>query len=345
VQVQLTSTQPASDNTFPAPAGQPIKMQFKVTYTCDASAFTNSGGAISLDFESPDEPHIPLTHVGGGVWEGTWTPVADPNKFPTEAVAVSATWQNGATPAGQTNKTFRARLTSGTSIPVIKPGGVVSAASPGTSQAVGLGGLVSIYGSQLASGTAGATAVPLPTELLGTQVLLQGKQLPLLYSSAGQINVQIPYDVTPNVQQTLTVRRGSALSASVSLAVSGVQPSIFLSTVAGQGVIVDQNGAITDPSNPAKAGAVVTIYCTGLGPVTPAVSSGVAATGPTSLVTPATITIGGQNAVIQYAGLTPGSPGLYQINAVVPQGISGDALPVIVTVGTQSSPAATIAVR
>jgi uncharacterized protein (TIGR03437 family) len=238
----------------------------------------------------------------------------------------------------------KANLVSGTTVPVIKAGGVVSAASPGTAQAMGLGGLVTIYGSQLAGTVASAASVPLPQSLAGTTVLLQGKQLPLLYASDGQINVQIPYEVTPNLTQSLVVNRNGALSAAVPIAVSSVQPSIFLAGPT-QGVIVDPKGVLKDPTSPATAGSVVTIYCTGLGPVTPPVASGVGAPGPTSLVNSASLTIGGVNAAIQYAGLTPGSPGLYQVNAVVPPGVTGNAIPVVLTVGTQSSPAATMAIH
>jgi uncharacterized protein (TIGR03437 family) len=343
VNFQLTSTQPGSDGGFPAPVGQPIKLQFKIAYTCDATPFTT--GAVSVDFQSGgQEPHLVLAHVGNGVWEGTWTPVANPATTPSEPLAVTATWINGTTPEAQQYTSVKANLVSGTSVPVVATGGVVSAASPNTSQAVGLGGLVTIYGSQLATGTGAAATLPLPQSLSGTTVTLQGQQLPMLYASNGQINVQIPYEVTPNVTQSLVVNRGGALSTAVPLAVASIQPSIFLAGPT-QGVIVDSNGTLKDVNSPAAAGSVVIIYCTGLGPVTPAVASGVGAPGPTTLVNAASVTIGGQNAAIQYAGLTPGSPGLYQINAVVPSGTSGNAVAVVLTVGTQSSPAATMAVR
>ncbi len=343
VQFQLTSTQPGSDGGFPAPVGQPIKLQFKIAYTCDATPFTT--GAVSVDFQSNgQEPHLVLAHVGNGVWEGTWTPVGNPASTPSEPLAVTATWINGTTPEAQQYTSVKANLVSGTSVPVVAAGGVVSAASPNTSQAVGLGGLVTIYGSQLTAGSGAAASVPLPQSLAGTTVMLQGVQLPMLYASNGQINVQIPYEVTPNVTQTLVVNRGGALSAAVPLAVASIQPSIFLAGPT-QGVIVDADGTLKDANNPATAGSVVTIYCTGLGPVTPPVASGVGATGPTSLVNAASVTIGGQNAAIQYAGLTPGSPGLYQINAVVPSGATGNSVAVVLTVGTQSSPAATMAIR
>jgi len=57
------------------------------------------------------------------------------------------------------------------------------------------------------------------------------------------------------------------------------------------------------------------------------------------------VTIGGQPAPVSFSGLTPGYPGLYQINAVVPSGVSGDAVPVVVSVTGQTSPPVTMAVQ
>ena len=57
-------------------------------------------------------------------------------------------------------------------------------------------------------------------------------------------------------------------------------------------------------------------------------------------------TIGGKSAQVAFSGLTPGYAGLYQINAVVPAGITtGDAVPVVLSVEGQTSPPVTIAVR
>jgi uncharacterized protein (TIGR03437 family) len=53
-------------------------------------------------------------------------------------------------------------------------------------------------------------------------------------------------------------------------------------------------------------------------------------------VNPVSLTFGGSSANILYAGLAPGFPGLYQINAKVPAGVTGDQVPVVVTQGGQS---------
>ena len=99
-------------------------------------------------------------------------------------------------------------------------------------------------------------------------------------------------------------------------------------------------GNLIGPGNPAHAGDVITIYCTGLGAVSPAVGDGaVTPDAPlTNTVNGVTVTIGGQQAAVMFAGLTPGFAGLYQINATVPDGVSpGDQVPTQINLAGQSS--------
>jgi adhesin/invasin len=83
-------------------------------------------------------------------------------------------------------------------------------------------------------------------------------------------------------------------------------------------------------------------------PVTPAVRTGEPApVSPLSRATNAvTVTSSGRPAQVQFAGLTPGFVGLYQVNAVVPAGVTpSEVLPVVLTVAGQPSPPVTIAVQ
>jgi uncharacterized protein (TIGR03437 family) len=57
------------------------------------------------------------------------------------------------------------------------------------------------------------------------------------------------------------------------------------------------------------------------------------------------VTIGGQNVSVLYAGLAPGLIGVYQVNVGVEATVpSGAAVPIVVTVGSQASNTATVAV-
>ena len=89
-------------------------------------------------------------------------------------------------------------------------------------------------------------------------------------------------------------------------------------------------------STPAKPGETILIYGTGFGPTNPALSSAQLITTPASLPTPVQVTIGGVAAPVTYAGLV--GPGLYQINATVPNVPDGDAA-VIAQIGASQTQA------
>jgi uncharacterized protein (TIGR03437 family) len=193
--------------------------------------------------------------------------------------------------------------------------------------------------------------LPLPDQSNGVKVFLGSLVMPQLFTSAGQLNVQVPYDLPANTQYQVTVQRDSLLSVPEPLVVASAAPGIFTlnQTGSGAGIILKADGVtLIQPGTPAKAGDTVLIYCTGLGPVSPSVPVGSPA--PSSplarTVNPVTVQIGGQTTTPIFAGLTPGSAGLYQVNVVVPQGIAAsDAVPVTLTVAGQTSPPVTMAVQ
>jgi uncharacterized protein (TIGR03437 family) len=118
----------------------------------------------------------------------------------------------------------------------------------------------------------------------------------------------------------VAVQHDNVQSVPEQLVIAAAQPGIFTTNQAGfgQGAIVRQDGVtLAQPGTPANIGETVVIYCTGLGAVSPVVPAG--ATAPLSppfsmTVNPVTVQIGGAPAAVSFAGLTPGSAGLYQIN-------------------------------
>ena len=56
------------------------------------------------------------------------------------------------------------------------------------------------------------------------------------------------------------------------------------------------------------------------------------------------VMIGGQQAQVGFSGLAPGYAGLYQINATVPSGLTGNQQ-VTVSIGGQTSPAVVLPVQ
>ena len=184
-------------------------------------------------------------------------------------------------------------------------------------------------------------------------MLLGGQSLPLLFSSAGQINAMIPYDIAVNTQHQLVVQRGTTSTVPEPVTVALAQPAVFTLNQSGQGqglvfVATATTQVLADTANPAKAGDVVVIWCSGLGGVTqPVVAGDAAPASPLArTLDEVSVNIGGQNAPVQFAGLAPGFAGLYQVNAVIPEGIQpGDAVDVFLNVAGQTSPLVTIAVQ
>jgi len=226
--------------------------------------------------------------------------------------------------------------------PAIAAGGIVSAASfvPAPNNQVAPGQIVSIFGQNfLPAGSAIATQFPLPTSLgaQNTSVTACGRALPLYSVSPGQINAQIPMECPAGGTMTATVTVGGQ-TATQSFTLAAASPGIFTvdRSGAGDGVIVHADNSLVNSAKPAVAGEEVVIYATGLGLTNPIFASGAAANQMNQTVMPVTVTIGGKNATVAYAGLTQGWVGLYQINVIVPPGIIGSQ-PVIITVGGQYS--------
>jgi uncharacterized protein (TIGR03437 family) len=219
--------------------------------------------------------------------------------------------------------------------PKLSAGGAVDAAdSLGT---LAPGALASIYGQGLASATAGAASLPLPTEVAGASMTVNGVLAPILFASSGQVNVQIPWETQPGTA-TIAARFKGVSGNSITATVGQVAPGIF--------VTVYPDGSLTT-GKPAAAGDVLVIYANGLGPVNPSVATGAASPGTPAVTTQTpTVTVGGVNAEVLFSGLTPGLAGLYQVNMRVPSGfVVGANTPVVLTIGGRSSAPKNIATR
>jgi len=219
----------------------------------------------------------------------------------------------------------------------------VANAASGDVGSIAPGALVSIYGSGLAAGTTTANTFPLPLTLGSASVSVGGISAPILYASPTQLNIQIPFEAASGATTiTVSVNGNAALTTPVTIQSSA--PGTFL-LQQGAGAVVNQNQSINSSGQPAAAGSVISAYVTGLGAVSPAVSSGLPAPGsPLSrVVGDVTATIGNAPAQIQFSGLAPGFAGLYQVNIVVPTLAAGRYV-LTVSVGAAISNISTIAV-
>jgi uncharacterized protein (TIGR03437 family) len=224
----------------------------------------------------------------------------------------------------------------------LNPQGIVNAANnaPVTTQ-LAPGEVISLYGTGLGPATAVTASAPFPTTLGGTQVLVNGKPAPVYYSSATQVSAVVPYDAPGDgTPVPVQVQVNGASSNTATVYTGATSPGMFTIPAGGPfpGAIVKQDGTIMSKTNPAKVGETVSLYLTGLGPVSPAVTAGAAApTSPLSQLSQQIfIDIDGVQATVQFAGLAPGLGGLYQINVTIPSGVSSGEVGVdlITTTGT-----------
>ena len=222
-----------------------------------------------------------------------------------------------------------------TAIPSIA---AITSAADGTSP-VAPGGLVSIYGRNLSASPLAAATVPLTTSLGNSCLGVNGTPIPLLYTSSGQINAQLPFNVTGNA--TMTMHTPGGISSNFLFTVEPTAPSVFMSGAAGPQtglalVFRNANNQLVTPTNPLHPGDAVTIYLTGMGQTTPAILAGQPAPSKplsTAAVAPA-ITLGGAGLSVTYAGLAPGEIGVYQVNATVPAGApTGLSMPLVINQG------------
>jgi uncharacterized protein (TIGR03437 family) len=146
----------------------------------------------------------------------------------------------------------------------------------------------------------------------------------------------------------LSLTGNNAISVPETIALDAARPGIFIANAQGQGVAIDVQGRVADAAAPAAAGEVLVVYATGLGATSPAAVTGRASPSnpPGVAVVQPTATIGGVNAPVQFAGLTPGFVGLYQVNIQVPSGVTpGAAVPLVITQNGNASNTVTIGVR
>jgi uncharacterized protein (TIGR03437 family) len=198
--------------------------------------------------------------------------------------------------------------------------------------AIASGGFVSIVGTGFGNSTRSWTASDfsgnnLPVSLDGVSVTINGQPAFVEYISPTQINAIAPDDDTIG-QVTVQVTTPQGASYGVTVLKQKLSPALFTyqSGTTSYVVAIHLDGTLVGPtgpsSRPAVPGELIEIYGTGFGPANPAAPTAQLVSQAAPLSLPATVTIGGVNAQVQWAGLV--SSGLYQLNVQIPNGATGD---------------------
>ena len=188
--------------------------------------------------------------------------------------------------------------------------------------------IATIFGSNLAFSTAAVSYQDVviseaPNTLAGVKVTVGGLPAPLYYVSPAQINFVIPSGLLPGVADLIVFREGLA-SPKVSINLLDTAPALFLAPGRGSLAATHADGGVISDDAPARAGEIIVVYGTGLGLTEPRQIDGEI---PRSAARIARmdrlrVLLDGEALPaesVYYAGITPGYPGLYQINLRLPE--------------------------
>lgn len=247
----------------------------------------------------------------------------------------------GRTAAGLTNELWMLAAPSA-GRPEFESRGIRNSFS-GEAGPVAPGELISIFGSGLGPMPGISFGFDaegrLPISGPGVTVLVNGTAAPLLFVSATQINLQVPYEADGSPEAEFVVVVNGVNSSRIQVPVQPVSPGLWP-------IVYNEDGSANSSSNAARPGTIVVLYATGLGATSPRRRSGVAASEPLAATLAETVlTIGGRLAEVIYIGEVGGTVGVIQVNARIPAELSEhDAHWIVLTsAGVQSQ--AAVAVR
>ena len=225
--------------------------------------------------------------------------------------------------------------------PTISSGGVVNAGS-GKAEITSKG-WASLFGTDLTTGitvVSGSDIVDgrFPTSLGGVRVEVNGKQAFISFASPTQVNFQVADDDAQGNVNVEAINTGGR-SNGMAVVKQSLSPA-FLPFVDGDGkryiaarhadfsVLGKPNLFSGLATTPARPGEVILLFGVGFGPTNPAVEAGRIANNIASTTSPVTVRVGETTAEVSYAGLSPGSSSLYQLNVKIPDSAAAGDLPV-----------------
>ncbi len=248
--------------------------------------------------------------------------------------------------------------------PQITAGGVIGAglSTPPVRQ-ISLNGIISIFGENFAPagtvrlvGSGDLVDGKLPTNFGGVCVLVGNQFARFFHLFPNQLNVQTPTlagsGSTP-VQVILNCGGSNEVRSNVeNTTLQDVTPEFFffVHNADGRNPIAAINaitfGFIGAPNlitgatfTPAKPGDILALFATGFGATDPAFQAGELPPGIAPTAQRVTVTVGGTDADVLYAGVAPGLAGLYQINIRLSESTPDGDLAVVARIGGISTPA------
>lgn len=182
------------------------------------------------------------------------------------------------------------------------------------------GGLMSVYGRNLAqgAGSAGNPDGSAAWSLNGASLTIGNFNAPMLWAAPDVILAQVPFEVPPGTYP-VKISTASGESRTFDVRVAAAAPALFQDSAGGLCLKNSDYSRVT-AQNPATPGEIVFCYATGLGQTSPPLRTATPAPAdPLANVSGVTVSIGAATINPVYAIATPGSVGTYQVAFPAPQ--------------------------
>ncbi len=312
-------------------AGVPGASGFLVTGDVGFSV-VSAAGACGLALEWPDIPAP--AEKAPGVFRARYCEGGQP-AYQLEALSVNA-YQLAVTDLASGGSRFEITGAGATAYKLTRPAGLLRVAPQDVTLAARAAVNAASFAPALAPGTLAAIfGSGLARAGVQTGVEIGGVAAPVIAASPFQLNVQVPLEL-PSGPHKLVVRSPYGV-AEQTLELQETAPAVF--AVGGRGAVLNQDGKLNAPSNPAPRGQAMVIYATGLGRVAPA-------GGLWWVVQPLTVLLQGAELPAAYAGLAPGLSGVYQVNVVLPPNLPpGLEVPLALKQGGAASNAVAVSIQ
>jgi uncharacterized protein (TIGR03437 family) len=367
---QLTGAAPASQQVSLASNGGAVAFTASATSNGNwLSVDTTSGTTGTTNSKvinvSVDPTKFPSSTTGGSTLTGSIT-ISAPGVL-ANPITVAVTVNVTAAPVPQPSTIINSAIING--FGAIAPGELIAIKGLGLGPACVAPASNCVAGGTQFTVTAQGTV---SSTLSGVQVLFNNTPGTPTYVSPTQINVIVPWEIAGFAAVNMVVTYNGVQSAAFPLQVVAVAPGIYTQNATGSGQaavlnLSSQAGSVyngpaggtyfgtTIATAPAPAGSTVVLYLTGGGLTNPGGVDGTVT--PSSPLEPlknwtqgstvVTATVGGIPATVVYAGAAPTLiTGVVQINLQLPAGVSGSAVPVVITIdGQTTQTTATIAVQ
>ena len=196
---------------------------------------------------------------------------------------------------------------------------------------VARGGILAVFGTELAAAHTIAESYPLPLALEdpAVEVLVNGVPVPLFFVSPTQVNAQVPWETATGWAEVI-VRRNGVHSTAMPVNIVGIAPNLFTSDGSSSLIVQsgDSDGGLPLPINspapaavdalaPVGPGDTISVFAAGLGQPDSPVDSGAVGSGAAPAAQQRAY-LGGVPLQITSTSLSDETPGVYELQFTVP---------------------------